>query len=124
MSEENEKRNLKVVSFKLTDDEHEAIKAFAQIEKLSASEFMRRAIFDKAKIKRAAYARRISDENSENLFKILGQLGRIASNLNQLTKLANTSKSLPEQSALLHIFREFKGLRAEIIKAHDESEQA
>jgi len=117
MSKSESRKATKHLSFRLLPDEFDQLSAMAAVSKISVSSFCRRASFAAAALPVPAYESRVPDENAAELRGILGQIGRISSNLNQLTRLANTTKTVPENRELKLLFAEVRALRVNIIDA-------
>jgi len=126
MSKSESRKATKHLSFRVTPDEFEQLSAMAAVSKISVSSFCRRAAFSAAALPAPAYENRTPDKAAADFHKILGQIGRIASNLNQLTKLANSTKTVPVQKDLKILFAELRALREQILSGakthHNNSE--
>jgi len=117
MSKSESRKATKHLSFRLLPDEFEQLSAMAAVSKTSVSSFCRRAAFSASALPLPTYESRVPDENAAELRAVLGQIGRISSNLNQLTRLANTTKTVPENRELKLLFAEVCALRVNIIDA-------
>jgi hypothetical protein len=51
------------------------------------------------------------------LAQLLGELGKVGSNVNQLARIANTSGDMPEPDALADIASDVRAMRAALMKA-------
>jgi hypothetical protein len=51
------------------------------------------------------------------LAQVLGALGRVGSNINQLTRVANTTGALPQTAELKRVQEEIATMRAALMKA-------
>lgn len=115
MSKSNSRKATKVLAFRMTPDEAVQLRAVAESQNLGVTTFARRAAFSAASLSSPEYERRTPDPAKADLAKVLGQIGRMASNLNQLTKMANTQKQVPEVKELKVLFAEIRALRKDIL---------
>lgn len=115
MSKSNSRKATSVLAFRMTPDEAFQLRAVASSQNLGVTTFARRAAFQAAALSSPEYERRTPDPAKADLAKILGQIGRMASNLNQLTKLANTNKQVQEIKELKVLFAEVRALRKDIL---------
>jgi len=115
MSKSENRRATKTISFRLTPDEHEQVTAMAVVNKIGVSTFARRAVFVSSSLHKPSYEQKIPTQNSIDLRHILGQIGKIGNNLNQLSKIANTEKSSPARKELKVLFSELRALRQDIL---------
>ena len=102
-------RRLHVVSFRLTDTEaaHVDAAAAAMRTPRSRQDWCRAAALHLAKAKvptppppRRNPARRLPKADTRALAAVLGQLGKIGSNINQIARMANSTGRLPEEAVL------------------------
>lgn len=116
MSGSNSRKATEVFSFRMTPDEAAQLRAVASSQGLGPTTFARRAAASAAALPIPAYEARTPDPKKADLAKVLGQIGRMASNLNQLTKLANTMKAMPEPRELKLLFGEIRELRKNLLE--------
>lgn len=115
MSKSENRQTSKILSFRLTPDEYSRLAAVCAASGLSISAFVRRVAFKAAALPVPVYEGRQPDKAAAYNTQILGAVGKIGNNLNQLTKLANSTKSLPAQRELRIIFAEIRALRIDIL---------
>lgn len=89
---ERRQRN-KTLQIRLTDFEFEAIAEKAESVLLTAPSYARHVLLDTP----APRARRRPSIEAETLARVLAQLGKIGSNLNQLAKQTNTGHHIPPE---------------------------
>lgn len=104
-----------VLAFRMTPEEAAQLRVVAAAQGMGHTSFARRAAFAAAALPSPEYEAQTPDPRKADLAKILGQIGRMASNLNQLTKLANTTKQLPEPKELKLLTGEIRELRKNIL---------
>lgn len=126
MSKSESRKATKIISIRVTPDEYDQVSAMAAVSNTSVSAFCRRAAFSAAALPMPSYENKAPEKAAAELRVVLGQIGRISSNLNQLTKLANSIKSVPVQKDLRIIFAEVRALREQILSGakthHDYSD--
>jgi len=115
MSKSENRKTSKVLSFRLTPDEHSQLAAVAAVSGVGLPTFVRRAAFASASLPSPSYEGRQPDKTAAEYTRILGAVGKIGNNLNQLTKIANSTKSAPAQKELKLLFAEIRALRTDII---------
>jgi len=115
MSKSETRKTTKMLSFRLTPDEHAQLIAVAAVSGVGLPTFVRRAAFASAALPAPAYEGRRGDKMIVDYTKILGAVGKIGNNLNQLSRLANSKKSMPEQKELRLLFAEIRALRQDIM---------
>lgn len=115
MSKSENRKTSKILSFRLTPDEHNRLAAVCFRTGVNISAYVRRAAFKEAALPVPAYESRQPDKTAAYYTQILGAVGKIGNNLNQLTKLANSTKSLPSQRELKIVFAEIRALRIDIL---------
>lgn len=93
MSKSSSRKATKVLAFRMTPDEAIQLRAVAEFNGIGPTTFARRAAFEAASLAVPEYERKLPDPAKADMGKILGQLGRLNSNLNQLAKIANTKSS-------------------------------
>ena len=85
------RQRTKTLQIRLTESEFEAIAEKAESALLTAPSYARHMLLDTP----APRARRRPSIEAETLARILAQLGKVGSNLNQLAKQANTGHRIP-----------------------------
>jgi len=115
MSKSENRKTSKMLSFRLTPDEYEQLAAVASVSGVSIPIFIRRSAFAAAALPVPAYEGRTPCKTAAEYTRILGAVGKIGNNLNQLTKIANLTKSAPAQKELRLLFAEIRALRTDII---------
>lgn len=115
MSKSNSRKATSIIAFRMTPDEAVQLRSVASNQGLGVTTFARRAAFQAAALSSPEYERRTPDPAKADFVRILGEIGRMSSNLNQLTKLANTKKQLPEPRELKVLFAEVRALRENIL---------
>lgn len=103
----------KFVAVRCTPAKHAAYEAAAAKAGLSVGAYLR-ALADGAPGPRAV--RRPTVERVA-LAQVLGALGRVGSNINQLTRVANTTGALPQTAELKRVQEEIATMRAALMKA-------
>lgn len=118
MSKSNSRLATSVLAFRMTPDESAQLRAVAASQGMGPTTFARRAAFAAAALPTPVYEAKIANPGKAELAKILGQLGRMASSLNQLAKVANSSKSPASAKELKVLFAEVRALRTDLLKEH------
>jgi Bacterial mobilisation protein (MobC) len=101
-----------VLQTRANDEERDAIKARADRVGLTVGTFLRQLALGLPLPARAVRHTRIE---IETLVRVLGELGKIGSNLNQLTKYANMGRVL--ERSVLAALREVEELRLPLMQA-------
>lgn len=117
MSKSESRKASEILTFRLTPEESAQLRAVAASQGIGPTTFARRAAFAAAALSTPEYEARLPDPKKADLAKLLGQVGRMASNLNQLTKLANTTKQLPDARVIKLLAGEVRELRNNILGA-------
>jgi len=115
MSKSEKRKATKHLSFRLLPDEFEQLSAIANVSEISVSSFVRRAALQAAALPVPSYEGKTPNKVAADYTKILGAIGKLGNNLNQLSRLANSTKSLPEQKELRILFAEIRALRQDIL---------
>lgn len=115
MSKSNSRKASEVLAFRMTPDESAQLRAVAASQGIGPTTFARRAAFTAAALPTPEYEAQTPDPKKAELARLLGLVGRMASNVNQLTKLANTTKQLPEAKELKLLNGEVRELRKNIL---------
>jgi hypothetical protein len=107
----------RLIHLRCTDHEHAAIKAVADDAGFSVGAFLRLLALGDAGPRAV---RRPPVERAE-LVRILGELGKIGSNINQIAKAIHTTANLPSWSELAEIKFDIAAMRGVLLKAlgHD-----
>lgn len=80
-----------IVAFRTKPDERAALHAAASAVDLSISAFVRRAAFKSASMAACTYEAKQPKSSSIDHAKILGELGCIGNNINQIARACNSS---------------------------------
>lgn len=101
-----------VVGFRATAEER------AEIEKAAEREGLRTGSYIRAKVLASPKTRAVKrpPAHAEQLARLLGQLGKIGGNLNQIAARLNRNE-IATRTEISEALEEFKQLRAEIFKA-------
>lgn len=91
MSTSQNRERSSSVTFRVTDDERRALQAAAGEARQSLGGYVR----EKALGTATPGTRRTPAPDAAQLARLLGQLGKVGSNLNQLTRLANQHQLVP-----------------------------
>jgi hypothetical protein len=116
MSKSESRKTNVTVSFRLTPEEHAAVKAAAEMQGIGPSSFARRCAFSAASLPPVpAYEAKQRDPRQVDTARALGMLGRLASSANQMAKVANSTGTPTQSVAVFALVDELKALRAEIV---------
>lgn len=116
MSRSENRKATAVLAFRMTPDESAQLRAVAASQGLGPTTFARRAAFAACALPAPDYEAKLPDPQKADLAALLGQVGRMASNLNQLSKIANTTKQVPEARQLHVLFAEVRELRKNLLE--------
>jgi len=116
VSKSESRKATKSISFRLTPDELIQVQALAAASKVGVSTFARRATFSASALPVPSYEQKTPDNLSANLHRVLGEIGRIGNNLNQVAKIANSTKTSPVSNDLRLLFAELRALRQDILR--------
>jgi hypothetical protein len=103
----------KFIAVRCTDGEHASLTAAAAQAGLSVGAYLRRAALGDI----GPRARRQPSAERRDLAKALGLLGHHGSNLNQLTRIANTTGALPAELALDDLAAQVRAIRDAVMQA-------
>lgn len=117
MSKSSSRRASVILAFRMTPDESAQLRAVASSVGTGPTTFARNATFKAASLPAPEYAAKFPHPQKADLAKLLGLVGRMASNLNQLTRVANAAKTVPEKERRLLrvLFAELRALRQDIL---------
>ena len=114
MKKQPEHLRTSVLRIRLTGDEHRAISAVAARSGLGICSFARMVSVRAAGLKPSEPPRRKPDEHAKVLAQFLGELGRIASNINQLARDHNQGFDV-DPAILREVRDELKNLREALL---------
>jgi len=117
MSKSESRKATKMLSFRLTQDEHEQLAAVAAVAGVGLPTFVRRAAFNSVSLPVPSYEAKQPDNAAAEYSRLLGAIGKIGNNLNQIAKVANASKSAPAIKELKIVFAEIRALRIDLIES-------
>ncbi len=103
------------IAVRITDDDHSFLEQSASLAGLSIGAFLRTVALGTAGA-RAVKKPRIE---REQLAKLLGEIGKLGSNVNQIARWANTDKRAPDDRVLALMREDIAAMRAEVMKALD-----
>ena len=103
----------KVTHERWNEAEYETLATAAERAGLPVGAYIRRLVLGAP----GPRARRRPRADQEALARLLGELGRIGSNVNQLARVANTNGSTPAEQRLAAILAELATVRDEVMKA-------
>lgn len=113
MSEKRQATEL--ISFRVKPDELAALKAAASSRDLSVSAFVRRSAFKSADMPACTYEAKQPKSQLRDTARILGELGRVGNNVNQIAKALNSSSSFACNFEAALLLDELRALRASIV---------
>jgi Bacterial mobilisation protein (MobC) len=105
----------KFIAVRCTLDDHAFIGETAAQAGMSIGAFLRTIALGTAGA-RAVKRPRIE---REQLAKLLGEIGKLGSNVNQIAKWANTDKAAPGFAEIVKMREDIAAMRAEVMKALD-----
>lgn len=108
----------KLMTFRLTPEDHAAIVAAATEHGVGPTTFARRATFRAARLGSPSYERRSPDPMAAVLARAVGELGRIGSNVNQVARVANARRDV-DMAAFVDAMAELRALRADLLAARE-----
>lgn len=114
MSKSNKRQATRLLNFRLTPEDYEVLVLASAVSGMGPSTFARRAAFRAASLVVPDYERK-ADPIAADKARILGELGRIGSNANQLARIANTTRSAPAAQAVAALVEELRALRASVV---------
>ena len=116
MSKSKSRKATKQLVFRLTPEESDAVFFASCAHGVGPSTFARRATFRAAELGAPAYEKKVNPYAAD-VSRILGQLGRMASSLNQLARVANSTGDLRGRVAVFALVDELKAFRLDLLKA-------
>ena len=105
----------KFIAVRCTLDDHAFIGETAAEAGLSIGAFLRTIALGTA----GARAVRRPRIDREQLAKLLGEIGKLGSNVNQIAKWANTERAPPSFAEIVKMREDIAAMRAEVLKALD-----
>jgi hypothetical protein len=105
----------KFIAVRCTLDDHAFIGETAAQAGMSIGAFLRTVALGRAGA-RAVKRPRIE---SEQLAKLLGEIGKLGSNVNQIAKWANTDRAAPSAAEIARMREDISAMRAEVMKVLD-----
>lgn len=114
MSKSNKRQATKLIAFRATPEDHDVIALAATVRGMGPSTFARRAAFRAAALAAPDYERSVSPFAADAA-RILGELGRIGNNANQIARVANQTRSAPVADAVRCLVEELRALRASVV---------
>lgn len=109
----NKRQRQIVMRARLSDAEAQAVRKMAETSGMSVGEIIRRALLNTP----VPYRRRPSLKH-EDAVRILGQLGKIGSNINQIARHANSGRPMDRmENTLEYALRDLSELRIECLRA-------
>lgn len=125
MSRSASRQATSLLAFRLTPEDRAVVDAAASAAGLGPTTFARRAALRAAGATSPSYERRSPRPDAAMLDRILGELGRIGGNVNQIAKIANGSGAAGTTAgaACLAMLGELTALRADLLAALDGPEE-
>ncbi len=103
------------IAVRLTDDDHSFLEQSAKEAGLSVGAFLRTIALGTA----GARAVKRPPIERKQLAKLLGEIGKLGSNVNQIAKWANTDRAAPSRAEIARMCEDIAAMRAEVMKALD-----
>lgn len=107
------RRATKLMTFRLTPEEHAVVHAAAESRGVGPTAWARRLLLRAAKAPVPPVAAR-KDRSAAAVAAVLGELGRIGNNVNQVAKIANRSGDA-DLSGFTAMLEELRTIRAAVI---------
>ena len=103
------------IALRLTDADHSFLEQTAKEAGLSVGAFLRTIALG------TAGARAVKRPHIERakLAKLLGEIGKLGSNVNQIAKWANTDRAAPSRTEIARMCEDIAAMRVEVMKALD-----
>lgn len=112
----NKRQATSLIVFRCKPDEMAALKSAAISSELSMSAFVRKAAFKAASMTASTYDARQPKVASIDTALILGELGRIGNNINQIAKACNSNSSYASFIDSASLLSELQAIRALLLK--------
>ena len=103
------------IAVRLTDDDHSFLEQTAKDAGLSVGAFLRTIALGTA----GARAVKRPPIDRKQLAKLLGEIGKLGSNVNQIARWANTDRAAPSFAEIVSMREDIAAMRAEVMKALD-----
>ena len=103
------------IAVRLTDDDHSFLEQTAKEAGLSVGAFLRTIALGTA----GARAVKRPPIDRKQLAKLLGEIGKLGSNVNQIARWANTDRAAPSMAEIARMREDIAAMRAEVMKALD-----
>ena len=103
------------IAVRLTDDDHSFLEQTAKDAGLSVGAFLRAIALGTA----GARAVKRPPIDRKQLAKLLGEIGKLGSNVNQIARWANTDRAAPSFAEIVKMREHIAAMRAEVMKALD-----
>jgi len=116
MSRSEKRKASEILAFRMRPDEAEALRAAARAQGVGPTTFARRAAFEAANLPTPVYEAKAPDPRKTEVAKLIGEINRIGSNINQLARVANSTKQPPAVKAINTLFAELRALRLDILR--------
>lgn len=116
MARSETRQTTKLMTFRLTPEDHAAIVAAAADRGVGPTTFARQAAFRAAGLGRPAYERRGPNPVAALMARAIGELGRIGSNMNQIARVAN-ARGNADLDRFDQAVAELRAFRADILAA-------
>jgi mobilization protein NikA len=103
------------IALRCTDEDRAFLEESASQAGLSVGAFLRTIAFGTA----GARAVKRPHIEREQLARLLGEIGKLGSNVNQIAKWANTDRRAPDPRVLVMMQSDIAAMRAVVVKAFD-----
>ena len=114
MSKSRSRRATVHFAFRMTPEERDVLTIAAVAKGMGPTTFARRAAFRAAGLAAPEYERRVNPVAADAA-RILGELGRIGNNANQMARVANQTRSAPTADAVRDLVDELRALRSSVL---------
>lgn len=108
----DKRRATEAFTFRMTPADAEVLRAAAAAAGLPAPVFARRAVFKAAALPAPVYEAKAPHPVKADIARLLGQINRIGSNINQLARLANAAGTVP--ASLDAVLDELRQIRTDL----------
>jgi len=114
MSGSDKRQRTRIVQFRVNEEEHEALSKAAENASLPMGSYARKVLLAAP----PARVRKKPSHDTVTLTKLLGEFGKVGSNLNQIARLHNAGRSdFVRQGELEQTLRSLERTRAALMKA-------